>query len=308
MHPDPAAWRTWYEKTGASLNLVKKSRHKDSIKAKTEAESHYAKSHEYAIEVLQKARILVVTGAWDHVEKVLDHLNVKHTLLRAQELKDRGLNPNQVILVNCEGNMDKDSTERVQWFVNVGGYLMTTDWALTKTIQLGFPGYAKQYSGSTTGNDVVVVEEALPGHPFIGGIFDGVPALQWWLEIQAFPMTITWPERCDVLVDSAQMRQKYGSSPLACVFRWGLGKVQHSASHFYLQEEGMSNASDPKARMVFAADNLGISLDQIRKIAKEGGFDGQINEETMKKIAPDYSMFRLIVNVVREKSEWVENL
>ena len=204
--------------------------------------------------------------------------------------------------------MDSDSRERVQWFVNVGGYLMTTDWALTKTIEPGFPGYLKQFSGSSTGNDVVVVEDARPGHAFTAGVFDGVPALKWWLEIQAFPITVIWPERTEVLVDSSEMRQRYGSSPMAATFRWGLGKVQHSISHFYLQEEGMQQAQKPRDRMVFAADNLGLSLDEIRKIAKDKGFDGNLSEETMKKVAPGYSMFRLIVNVVREKSDWVENL
>ena len=93
---------------------------------------------------------------------MLEHLNIDHTLLRAQQLKDAGINPNQTILVNCEGNMDSDSRARVQWFVNVGGYLMTTDWALTKTVEPGFPGYLKQFLGSSTGNDVVVVEGAHP--------------------------------------------------------------------------------------------------------------------------------------------------
>ena len=95
---------------------------------------------------------------------------------------------------------------------------------------------------------------------------------------------------------------------MAVTFHYGLGRVQHSLSHFFLQEEGMQKASAPRDRMIFSADNLGLSLEQIRKIRKSGGFDGQLNEETMKQIAPDYSMFRLIVNVVREKSEWVENL
>ena len=139
-------------------------------------------------------------------------------------------------------------------------------------------------------------------------MFDGVPALQWWLEIQAFPMSILYPERVEVIVDSAEMRHRYGSSPLGITFRWGLGKVQHSASHFYLQEEGMQHASKPRDRMVFAADNLGLSLDTIRKMSDEGAFDGRLTEETLKKIAPDYSMFRLIVNMVAEKSLWVEDL
>ena len=155
---------------------------------------------------------------------------------------------------------------------------------------------------------MLVVEDAHPGHPFTAGVFDDVPALMWWLEVRAFPITVTYPERCDVIVDSASMRKRYGSSPMATVFRWGLGKVQHSISHFYLQEEGMQRARSPRDRMVFAADHLGLSLDQIRRIQAEGGFEGQLNEATMREIAPDYSMFRMIVNVVKEKSDWVEGL
>ena len=305
---DPATWRNWYAKNGSDLHPVKRSRLPKEEKKPVDAHETHAITHEYAIEVLQKARIVVVEGAWDKVQVVLGHLKIPHLLMRAQTLKESGINPNQILLVNCEGNMDKDTQERVRWFVNVGGYLMTTDWALTKTVQPCFPGYVAQFPGANTGNDVVVVEESAKDHSFTQGVFENVPALQWWLEIQAFPITVTWQERTEVLVDSAEMRQKYGSSPMAVAFPWGLGKVQHSLSHFFLQEEGMQKAGDPRSRMIFAADNLGLSLEQIRRIRKEGGFDGQINQETMKQIAPDYSMFRLIVNVVREKSEWVENL
>jgi len=59
--------------------------------------------------------------------------------------------------------------------------------------------------------------------------------------------------------------------------------------------------------MVFAADNLGVSLEEIRRLAKEGRFE-KINDATMKDIGPDYSMFRLIVNAVTQKSDWVESL
>jgi HEAT repeat protein len=307
---DPKLWREWWAKNSPGLVLVKQSRRSAEEKAKEAAKNkdYGNQTKDGGVEILQRARILVVSGAWDHVEKVLDHLQIQNTLLRAQQLKDAGINPNQTILVNCEGNMDTESRTRVQWFVNVGGYLMTTDWALTKTIEPGFPGYLKQFSGSSTGNDVVVVEDAHPGHSFTKGIFDNVPAMKWWLEIQAFPLTVTWPERTDVLVDSAEMKKRYGSSPMAATFRWGLGKVQHSISHFFLQEEGMTAAQKPRDRMVFAADNLGLSLTEIRRLAKAGHFDGQITEEAMKQIAPDYSMFRLIVNVCKEKGDWVEQL
>jgi len=309
---DAKAWTRWYEENGRQLVLVKRSRKKAPVVEEGKGpEGRYA--HEgyvrrKGVEVLQKARILVVTGAWDHVERVLDHLRIPATTLRAQELKKAGLNPNQVVLVNCEGNVDGDSAERLSWFVNVGGYLMSTDWAVTKTIRDCFPGRVAQFSGSSTGNDVVVVEETWPGNAFTRDVFGDAPALQWWLEVQAFPLVVTWPERVEVIVDSRAMRQRYGASPLAVSFRYGLGKVVHSVSHFYLQEEAFAKVTKPRERMIFSADNLGLSLDDIRRLADEGRFERGLDEATMKEIAPDYSMFRMIVNFVAEKSRWVEGL
>ncbi|HEU4395170.1 MAG TPA: HEAT repeat domain-containing protein, partial [Planctomycetota bacterium] len=238
--PDAAAWQEWWTKHGAALDIFKRSRRDAATREKERKEDErYGNLRKYGIEVLQRARILVVEGAWDKVQIVLKHLQIPHTLLRAQQLKDAGLNPNQVVLVNCEGNLDEDSVQRLQWMVNTGGYVMATDWALAKAVRACFPGYADQFAGANTGNDVVVVEDAMPGHPFTAGVFENVPALKWWLEIQAFPIKVLYPERVDVLVDSAEMRLRYGSSSMALHFRWGLGRVQHSLSHFYLQEEGM---------------------------------------------------------------------
>lgn len=307
-------WLRWWNREGKDLVLKKRSRMSDDDKKRetdiTGPDDRYAKpvTKDEGIDILRKARILVIKGAWDKVEVVLTHLRIPHTALRAQELKGVGLNPNQIVLVNCEGNMDKKTILRAQWFVNIGGYLMSTDWALTKAVKFAFPGYVQQYARSSTGNDVVVVENAAENHPLNAGVFDNVPALKWWLEIQAFPITIGYPERTTVLVDSAEMRHRYGSSPMAAVWRWGLGKVQHSISHFFLQEEGMQHLSAGLERKVFAADNLGLSLTQIRRVDRKGGFDGSLTDETMKEIAPDYSMFRLIVNMVREKKDAVEGL
>ena len=312
---EPPKWRAWWEKFGTDLVLVKRSRRTPEEKAKEAKDRDQAYYHDdverwnkRAIEVLQKARILVTIGAWDHVERVLDHLNIPRTLLRAQELKDTGLNPNQVLLVNCEGTQDKEGQERIRWFVNVGGYLMTTDWALINTLGPCFPGYLEKFQAASTGNDVVVVEETQPGHPWTQGIFERVPALMWWLEIQAFPIVVAYPERCQVLVDSAEMRRKYGSSPLAATFRYGLGKVQHSVSHFFLQEQGWAMHTQPHDRSIFAAEHLGVPLSEIRRLNEAKRLDGAITNDLMRELAPHYSMFRLIVNVVKEKEDWVEDL
>jgi hypothetical protein len=308
-------WLEWYERIGRTLTLEKRSRRSPEEKAREaeeRAKAYYAHEHETwrerALEVLARARILVTIGAWDHVERVLDHLAIRHTLLRAQELKESGLNPNQVLLVNCEGTHDSEGRERIRWFVNVGGFLMSTDWALVNTIQTCFPGYLVPQHQFSTGNDVVVIEEAQPGHPWTKGVFEHVPALKWWLEIQAFPMLVASPERVDVLVDSAEMRAKYGSSTMSVAFRFGLGKVQHSVSHFFLQEEGLVTESNPRERMIFASDHLGVPLRTLRGLNARGLLDGALTDPVMRELAPHYSMFRLIVNVVREKEDWVQDL
>jgi HEAT repeat protein len=145
----PGPWLKWYEENAGEMELVKRSRRTKAEKEKDKAdEPKYAHEiRKYGVEILQKARIIVIEGAWDKAQRALDHLDIKHTLIRAQQLKKVGLNPNQVVLINCEGNLDKDSAERLKWFVNVGGYVMSTDWALTKAIQTCFPDYAVQFSG-----------------------------------------------------------------------------------------------------------------------------------------------------------------
>ena len=120
-------------------------------------------------------------------------------------------------------------------------------------------------------------------------------------------MRVVDPFRTEILIDSVEMlSRKYGSSTMAVAFEYGHGTVEHCISHFFLQEEGFTNQSTKLARMVFAADNLGIPLPQIRKLEANAFFDGQPNEEMTKEIAQDYSMFRLIVNFVVKKRKQVE--
>ena len=311
----PDAWRAWWEQHGPALEVVKRSRRTPEERAK-EAEERdnafyaheFEKWRERAVEVLKKSGVLVTIGAWDKVERVLEHLQIPFTLLRAQELKETGLNPSQVLLVNCEGTQDREGKERIQWFVNVGGYLLTTDWALIYTVTPCFPGYLERFEGFTTGNDVVAVQEAAPRHPWTRGVFEGNPRRAWWLEIQAFPVTVADPSRCQVLLESPEMRQKYGTSPLGVEFRFGLGHVQHSSSHFFLQEEGYGHKTQPRERAAYLADDLGVPLPIVRRLAAAGDLAGPPSAATLRELSPHYSMFRLIVNVVKDKADWIEDL
>jgi HEAT repeat protein len=251
-------------------------------------------------EVLRGTDIVAVKGRWDKVELVLEDLGVTHQAIRQQEIKDYGLSAKQIVLVNCEGSVDSVVTEYLQWMVCAGGYMATTDWSLVNATTKTFPGFVKGYVKQSTGNDVVVVETADPDNKRVAGVFrDGVE-LQWWLEIQAFPIAIEDPVRSTVLVDSLEMLTKYGSSAMMVEFPAGLGKVMHSTSHFYLQKEGFAHASSVEERKIFAADHLGLTIEEIRALDSKGVF-GDINNTT--PISKSYSMFHLLVNFIREKRE-----
>jgi len=298
--PNVSRWKKWYEQNKDSLEITKKG-YREEI-----ADDEYGKS-KYLIEILKKAQIVCVLGKWDHAEIVLEHLGIPTTIITPQKIYDIGLNPKQLMLINCEGSTGKkQNIGRIQWFVHVGGYLMATDWALQNAVVKAFPGYVNRHSKSKTGNDVVIIEAADPDHPLLKGVFTRTTELMWWLEVIAYPMLVEDLFRTEILVDSLEMLQKYYSSPMATVFDFGHGKVETCVSHFYLQEEGLTNRTTSKSRKIFAADNLGISLKQIRILEAKGFFDGQPGEAMTKEIAQDYSMFRLIVNFVVEKRKQVE--
>jgi hypothetical protein len=299
--PDVEYWRKWYEENKGTLDLTKKG-------YREEVEDDYYGKTKYLIEILNKAQIVCVLGKYDHAEWVLEHLGIRQTVIRPQEILSIGLNPKQLLLINCEGSIGKkEAEEHLRWFVHVGGYLMTTDWALQNALVRAFPGYIDRDSKAKTGNDVVIIEPAQEDHPLIRGVFDEDTRLMWWLEVIAFPMKVVDLFRTDILVDSVEMlTKKYGSSTMAAAFDYGHGKVEHCISHFFLQEEGLTNRTTADARKIFAADNLGISLDQIRQLEAKGFFEGAITEAMTKQIAEDYSMFKLIVNFVVEKRRQVE--
>jgi HEAT repeat protein len=298
-YPTKKLYEGWWGKVKDTLEIV--SPEKRAEKAKAEKKKYgYAPglTPKHILEVLRGTDIVAVKGAWDKVERILEDLSVKHAAVRAQQINDYGLSPKQVILVNCEGNVDSRVGRFLQWFVAAGGYLATTDWALVHTVNRLFPGILKAYERQSTGNDVVEVEAAEPEHPSLRGVFrDGVRQ-KWWLEIQAFPIRVDDPIRVTVLVDSLEMYTRYGQSAMMVEFPVGLGKILHSTSHFYLQKEGFATETDAARRRVFAADHLGLSVEEIRELDAKGTFDDM---QDTTPISRSYSMFHVLVNFIEEK-------
>ncbi len=282
----------WWEKAKDRLEL------EHPTKRLEELDKYGYDTRKYLQEILRGTDIIAILGRWDKVQLILEDLEVQHQAVRAQEIKDFGLSPKQIVLVNCEGSIDSEVTEYLQWMVVCGGYMATTDWSLVNATTKTFPGVVKGYVKQSTGNDVVVVEPGAPDHPTLKGVFQEDVDLMWWLEIQAFPIAIDDPGRCTVLVDSLEMLTRYGSSAMMVEWTEGLGKVMHSTSHFYLQKEGFAKASNVEERKVFASDHLGLTPQEIRDLDAKGVFS-DINNTT--PISRTYSMFHLLVNFINEK-------
>ena len=67
------------------------------------------------------------------------------------------LKPEQTIYVNCPSSFPKEAALKLRKFVEEGGQLITTDWALKNVLEVAFPGTVR-FSGNSTGDEVVAVE------------------------------------------------------------------------------------------------------------------------------------------------------
>ena len=60
-----------------------------------------------------------------------------------EEIERIELNPDQILIINCPGNLYDESLARVKSFVRKGGFLFTTDWALLNILEKIFPEYVR---------------------------------------------------------------------------------------------------------------------------------------------------------------------
>jgi hypothetical protein len=186
------------------------------------------------LDEVEQSDVVVVAGCYDHVESVLGALEVPHVLVQPQQVDRLDLRPDQLLIVNCPGQVSGAAIARIRRFVEAGGSLFTTDWALKHVIEPAFPGVLA-FSRTPTPDDVVRIEVKDHDNIYLQGVLDGQDDPQWWLEGSSYPITVLDKERVQVLITSRELREKYGEAPVAVWFRWGEGDVFHMISHYYLQ-------------------------------------------------------------------------
>jgi hypothetical protein len=186
------------------------------------------------LDAVGETDVIVVGGIYDHVEDVLDALDVRHTVIAPPDLDRVDLRPEQLLVVNCPGQVSARAVARIRVFVEAGGSLFTTDWALRHVVEPAFPGVLA-FNERPTSDDVVRVEVRDPDDVYVKGVMDGRDDPQWWLEASSYPIRILDRSRVQVLITSRELGARYGEEPVAVRFTWGEGEVFHMISHYYLQ-------------------------------------------------------------------------
>jgi Bacterial SH3 domain len=237
-----------------------------------------------------QAEVIVVRGSYDRVQDVLRAVKIKHVLVPPRLVAKLPLMSTQTLMINCPGRLSGAAIKKVRRFVKTGGYLVTTDWALSMLAR-AFPGYVKR-GGRNSGNDVVKVHVHENDDPWLKQIkaMKGKP--RWWLESSSYPIRVLNKQKVKVLISSNEMKRKYGHGAIAVAFRHDDGKVLHMTSHFYLQQ-GKTRTRRERAKGTTFARSAGMNKAELKALRKKGLDDvrsGDLNSA--------YSMQQLTTNVL----------
>jgi hypothetical protein len=245
-----------------------------------------------ALGAVEASDVIVVEGIYDHVELVLEALEMPHTRIVMPQLADVHLRPDQLLVINCPGNLSSPrELGRIRDFVAAGGSLFTTDWALKNVVQAAFPGTIA-YNERPTADDVVRVEIRAQDNPFLTGVMGEHDDPQWWLEASSYPIVIEDATRVEVLLTSSELGARYGEAPVAVLFKHGEGEVFHMISHYYLQRTELRSQRQSSAAVNWAAEK-GVAMSPALALDMDGISLGEVESAG--------SSARLFANVVAQK-------
>ncbi|HEC38649.1 hypothetical protein LCGC14_0940490 [marine sediment metagenome] len=251
------------------------------------------------LEKVKDSSIIIVIGSYDRVETVLDMIKVPYVLIETNEVDQIDLKPDQILIVNCPGNISNEGLIKIKQFVKQGGFLFTTDWALLNILEKIFPEFVK-YNQKPTGDDCVAVQVVDKSNKFLEGLFKADEEPIWWLESSSYPIEINDKKKVKVLVTSKEMEEKYGEAPIIITFNYGDGgTILHMTSHYYLQRaelrtdrQKMSAKDYVKSEMAFSDseaeemenDLEGLSLGEAESAYSTTQFISNVIVEQQKKV------------------------
>ena len=245
------------------------------------------------LKAVESSDIVVVRGAYDRVGDVLSALEMPFTTVEAQMLGRIELEPKQLLVLNCPATLDGNDVAKVARFVEEGGSLFTTDWALRSVLMPAFPGTV-EFTGRPTGDEVVPIEVLDRTNPFLSGVMDGSDDPQLWLEGSSYPIRVVDPTRVRVLIGSRELAKRHGERAVAVWFRHGEGEVFHMISHYYLQRTELRTARHRRpATDYFYEKGMAVPEDLRAELA--GRSIGDVESASTSA--------RLLANLIAEKKK-----
>lgn len=245
------------------------------------------------LKAVQGKDVVVVAGSMDHIEQILAAANIRHTLITPEQVAGFDLRGEQILMVNCPGNIPPRGIAKIEKFVRAGGLLYTTDWTLLNLVQKAFPGTIV-HNGASTGNEVTAVHVHSKHDDLMSNMLlreDRDPS--WWLEGGSYPIKIVDPKRVQVLASSAEMGKKYGAAPVVVRFKWDDGEVIHVVSHFVRQMDAGGQA----VAAAQAIDNVsGLTAQQKAEFKKSEGAGA-----SMGNVESSYAFQRMTSNLITGK-------
>ena len=251
-------------------------------------------------EELGQSEVIVSEGVHDYIEQVFNGIGLKHNLINPQQFEKIDLDPDKIIFINCPGNVTSKGLRNLVTFVEKGGFLFTTDWALRHVIEPGFPGYIK-YNNRPTNDEVVRVDILAEEDPFLQSLIGPNDDPQWWLEGSSYPIEILNHKEVDILIKSKEIEKKYGESAVFVTFDYGKGKIYHMISHFYLQRAETRTARHAKSGAEYANEKL--NMDQYRK---EKYMNMGIDDANLSDVEAAYSSSSIMNKILWDKRKMAE--
>ena len=191
---------------------------------------------------LKELKPIVVPGQHDHIEKILNAMEIPYEMKRLIDLSTLPSIKNRPIFVNCSGidNPQRSLTERLKDHVREGGTLITTDWALTLTNAI-FPEYIAWNNLRTGGsNESFAVD--------MDTAEKNAPTLSWFVENSSYPLALPMHTDVRVILSSNEFGKRYGgNAALGVSFPFGKGGVVHYVSHLYAQMVKLHKDQDATA-------------------------------------------------------------
>ena len=251
-------------------------------------------------EELGQSEVIVSEGVHDYIEQVFNGIGLKHNLINPQQFEKIDLDPDQIIFINCPGNVTSKGLRNLVTFVEKGGFLFTTDWALRHVIEPGFPGYIK-YNNRPTNDEVVRVDILAEEDPFLQSLIGPNDDPQWWLEGSSYPIEILNHKEVDILIKSKEIEKKYGESAVFVTFDYGKGKVYHMISHFYLQRAETRTARHAKSGAEYANEKLNMDQYREEKYKNMG-----IENANLSDVEAAYSSSSMMNKILWDKRKMAE--